>query len=70
MSPTKGGDIMGDDEMNQEVVNAEIKHYTSLLRVKKASKEANEQLDLEIETAKTTLSIFGVDVSQFDFLLK
>lgn len=56
--------------MNQEVVNAEIKHYTSLLRIKKASKEINEQLEIEIETSKATLIIFGVDISQFDFLLK
>ena len=60
---------MGED-MNQEVVNAEIKHYTSLLRIKKASKEINEQLEIEIETSKATLIIFGVDISQFDFLLK
>lgn len=61
---------MGDDTMNQEIVNAEIKHYTSLLRIKKASKEVNEQLEIEIETSKVTLITFGVDVSQFDFLLK
>lgn len=60
---------MGDDTMNQEVVNAEIKHYTSLLRIKKASKEVNEQLEIEIEISKATLITFGVDVSQFDFLI-
>ncbi|MCI5901124.1 MAG: hypothetical protein MRZ74_01160 [Blautia sp.] len=56
--------------MNQEVVNAEIKHYTSLLRIKKASNEVNKQLEIEIETSKATLKIFGVDISEFDFLLK
>lgn len=56
--------------MNQEIVNAEIKHYTSLLRIKKASKEVNPQLEIEIETSKVTLMTFGVDASQFDFLLK
>ena len=61
---------MGDDTMNQEVVNAEIKHYTSLLRIKKACNEVNEQLELEIETAKATLEILGVDISKFDFLIK
>ena len=61
---------MVDDTMNQDIVNAEIKHYTSLLRVKKVSKEVNEQLEIEIETSKTTLEILGVDVSKFDFLLK
>lgn len=61
---------MGDDTMNQEVVTAEINHYTSLLRIKKASKEVNEQLEIEIETSKATLKVLGVDVSQFDFLLK
>ena len=58
------------DEMNQDIVNAEIKHYTSLLRIKNASKEVNKQLEIEIETSKTTLEILGVDVSKFDFLLK
>lgn len=58
------------DEMNQEVVTAEINHYTSLLRIKKASKEVNEQLEIEIETSRAILKILGVDVSQFDFLLK
>ena len=58
------------DEMNQDVVNAEIKHYTSLLRIKKASKEKNEQLEIEIETSKATLKILGVDISEFDFLIQ
>ncbi len=58
------------DDMNQEVVNAEIKHYTSLLRIKKASKEVNEQLEIEIETSRATLKIFGVDISEFDFLIQ
>lgn len=58
------------DNMNQEIVKAEINHYTSLLRIKKASKEVNEQLEIEIKTSKATLITFGVDVSQFDFLLK
>lgn len=58
------------DDMNQEVVNAEIKHYTSLLRIKKASKEVNEQLEIEIETSRATLKILGVDVSEFDFLIQ
>ena len=58
------------NDMNQEIVNAEIQHYTSLLRIKKASKERNEQLEIEIETSRVTLKTFGVDVSQFDFLLK
>ncbi|MDY5031562.1 MAG: hypothetical protein SPF18_06675 [Blautia sp.] len=61
---------MISDNMNQEVVNAEIKHYTSLLRIKKASNEVNKQLEIEIETSKATLKIFGVDISEFDFLLK
>lgn len=56
--------------MNQDIVNAEIKHYTSLLRIKKESKEINNQLEIEIETSKMTLEILGVDVSKFDFLLK
>ena len=56
--------------MNQEIVKAEINHYTSLPRIKKASKEVNEQLEIEIKTSKATLITFGVDVSQFDFLLK
>lgn len=56
------------EDMNQEVVTAEIKHYTSLLRIKKASKEVNEQLEIEIETSKATLRILGVDISEFDFL--
>lgn len=58
------------DDMNQEIVKAEISHYTSLLRIKKSMKEVNEQLEIEIETSKATLITFGVDVSQFDFLLK
>lgn len=58
------------DDMNQEVVNAEIKHYTSLLRIKKASKEVNEQLEIEIETSRATLKILGVDISEFDFLIQ
>ena len=61
---------MVSDNMNQEVVNAEIKHYASLLRIKKASNEENKQLELEIETSKATLKILGADVSEFDFLLK
>lgn len=58
-----------DEEMNQEVVNAEIKHFTSLLRIKKASNEVNEQLEIEIKISRATLITFGVDVSKFDFLI-
>ena len=61
---------LGDDEMNQAIVNAEIQHFTSLLRIKKASKEVNKQLEIEIETSKATLITFGVDISKFDFLIE
>ena len=57
------------DNMNQEIVKAEINHYVSLLRIKKAMEGTNEQLEIEIRTSKATLITFGVDVSQFDFSL-
>ena len=58
-------------EMNQEIVSAEIAHYTSLLRIKNSMKEVkNKQLEIEIKTSKATLKTFGVDVSQFDFLIE
>lgn len=56
--------------MNQEIVQAEINHYTSLLRIKKTMTEINQQLEIEIKTSQATLKTFGVDVSQFDFLLE
>ena len=58
------------NDMNQEIVQAEINHYTSLLRIKKAMTEINQQLEIEIKTSQATLKTFGVDVSQFDFLLE
>mgnify|MGYP000916502561 CR=1 FL=1 len=57
------------NEMNQEILQAEINHYTSLLRIKKTIKEPNKQLEIEIKTSQATLKTFGVDISQFDFLL-
>jgi len=57
------------NEMNQEIVQAEINHYTSLLRIKKTMEEPNKQLEIEIKTSQATLKTFGVDISQFDFLL-
>lgn len=60
----------GVDNMNQEIVQAEINHYTSLLRIKKTMTEPNKQLEIEIKTSQATLKTFGVDVSQFDFLLE
>ncbi len=60
----------GVDNMNQEIVQAEINHYTSLLRIKKSMAEPNKQLEIEIKTSQATLKTFGVDVSQFDFLLE
>ena len=57
------------NERNQEIVQAEINHYTSLLRIKKTIKEPNKQLEIEIKTSQATLKTFGVDISQFDFLL-
>ena len=54
--------------MNQDIVKAELNHYTSLLRIKKALKEENEQLEIEIKISEETLKTFGVDVSKFDFL--
>ena len=56
--------------MNQEIVQAEINHYVSLLRIKKAMQGYNKQLDIEIKTSQATLKTFGVDISQFDFLLE
>ena len=56
--------------MNQEIVQAEINHYVSLLRIKKTMTETNAQLEIEIKTSQATLKTFGVDVSQFDFLLE
>ena len=56
--------------MNQEIVQAEINHYTSLLRIKKTMTEPNHQLEIEIRTSQATLKTFGVDVAQFDFLLE
>ena len=58
------------DNINQEIVQAEINHYVSLLRIKKTMTETNAQLEIEIKTAQATLKTFGVDVSQFDFLLE
>lgn len=58
------------DNMNQEIVQAEINHYTSLLRIKKTMTVHNAQLEIEIKTSQATLKTFGVDVSQFDFLLE
>lgn len=56
--------------MNQEIVQAEINHYVSLLRIKKTMTEHNNQLEIEIKTSQATLKTFGVDISQFDFLLE
>ena len=56
--------------MNQEIVQAEINHYTSLLRIKKACKEDIKQLEIEIRTSQATLKTVGVDIAQFDFLLE
>ena len=58
------------DNMNQEIVQAESNHYVSLLRIKKTMTETNAQLEIEIKTSQATLKTFGVDVSQFDFLLE
>ena len=58
------------DNMNQEIVQAEINHYVSLLRINKTMTETNAQLEIEIKTSQATLKTFGVDVSQFDFLLE
>lgn len=58
------------DNMNQEIVQAEINHYTSLLRIKKTMDVFNAQLEIEIKISQATLKTFGVDVSQFDFLLE
>ena len=62
--------ISAVNDMNQEIVQAEINHYTSLLRIKKTMTEINQQLEIEIKTSQATLKTFGVDVSQFDFLLE
>lgn len=58
------------DNMNQEIVQAEINHYVSLLRIKKTMTVTNTQLEIEIKTSQATLKTFGVDISQFDFLLE
>ena len=58
------------EDMNQEIVNAHLQHYYSLLRVKKAETESsvNPQLDIEIKTVEATLKTLGVELSEFEFL--
>ena len=58
------------EDMNQEIVDFTISHYTSLLKIKRNNSCENKVLDDDIEETKQRLITYGVDVSKFDFLLK
>ena len=56
------------DNMNQEIVQAEINHYVSLLRIKKTMTETNAQLEIEIKTSQATLKTFGVTLARIGLI--
>ena len=56
------------EEMNQyEMINFEINYYVNLMRIKKAEKGVNEELDYQLKVQKNKLSTLGVNTENFEF---
>ena len=54
--------------MNQyEMINFEINYYVNLMRIKKAEKGVNEELDYQLKVQKNKLSTLGVNTENFEF---
>lgn len=44
-----------------------IDNYVNLMRIKKFQKEENQELEYQIKVAKAKLSIYSIDISQFEY---
>lgn len=51
------------DELKQFAIDT----YVSLMRIKKAEKAENEELDYQIKVQRNKLANLGINTSDFDF---
>ena len=58
-----GEEILTLEEQKQILIDA----YINLMRIKKAQKEVNEELEYQIRTTKVKLSTFGIDISELEY---
>ena len=58
---------MEDDMTREEMLNFEINYFVNLMRIKKAEKSTNEELEYQIKVQKNKLSTLGVNTENFEF---
>ena len=51
----------------EEMIKYEIEYFINLIRIKKAEKGINEELDYQIKVQKNKLSTLGVNTSDFEY---
>ncbi len=51
---------------NYEMIHFEINYYINLMRIKKAEKGTNEELDYQIKVQKNKLATLGVNTSDYE----
>ena len=58
---------MREDVNNFEMINYEINIYVNLMRIKKAEKADNPELDYQLKVQKNRLAALGVNTESFEY---
>ena len=58
---------MREDLNSFELINSEIDYYVNLLRIKKAEKAENIELDYQLKVQKNKLAALGVNTESYEF---
>ena len=58
---------MREDVNNFEMINYEINIYVNLMRIKKAEKAENPELDYQLKVQKNRLAALGVNTESFEY---
>lgn len=58
---------MREDLNSFEMINSEIDYYVNLVRIKKAEKAENPELDYQLKVQKNKLAALGVNTENYEF---
>ena len=58
---------MREDLNSFEMINSEIDYYVNLVRIKKAVKAENPELDYQLKVQKNKLAALGVNTENYEF---
>ena len=59
---------MSEEAMTRdEMLKYEIEYYINLIRIKKVSKELNEELEYQLKVQKNKLATMGVNTTDYEY---